>query len=117
MNINWKNIKRIHFVGIKGVAMAALAVWVKEAGYNVTGSDMAEAFPTDEVLAQGGITALEFSPKNITNIRPDLVIYTGAHGGRDNPEVVEATALGIPVLPHGQALGMVMADKKQISVA
>lgn len=110
-------MKRIHFVGIKGVAMAALAVWYKEAGYTVSGSDVQDEFPTDEVLAQGGITAWEFSPKNITNIRPDLVIYTGAHGGRDNDEVVEASALGIPVLPHGKALGLVMKGKKQISVA
>ena len=110
-------MKRIHFVGIKGVAMAALAVWYKEAGYIVTGSDITEEFPTDDVLAQGGITALEFSPKNITNIRPDLVIYTGAHGGKENDEVVEAIALGIRALPHGKALGLIMSDKKQISVA
>ena len=110
-------MKRIHLVGIKGVAMTALAVWYKEAGYMVTGSDVTEEFPTDEVLAQGGITALEFSSKNITNIRPDLVIYTGAHGGKENDEVVEAEALGIPALPHGKALGLIMSDKKQISVA
>ncbi len=117
MNINWKKIKRIHFVGIKGVAMAALAVWATEAGYHVSGSDISEEFPSDEVLAQGGITALEFSPKNITHIRPDLVIYTGAHGGRDSEEVVEAEAQGIPVLPHGKALGLIMEDNKQVSVA
>lgn len=110
-------MKRIHFVGIKGVAMAALAVWYKEAGCAVTGSDVAEEFPTDQVLAKARIPVLSFDSKNITSTRPDFVIYTGAHGGRDNPEVAEAVALGIDVLPHGQALGSVMADKKQISVA
>ena len=112
-----KKLKRIHFVGIKGVAMAALAVWYKEAGYTVTGSDTAEKFPTDDVLAKAGIRAVSFDVKNIAHTRPDLVIYTGAHGGRENPEVIAASAMGINVLPHGQALGHVMEGKKQISVA
>lgn len=110
-------MKRIHFVGIKGVAMTSLAVWYKESGATVTGSDVADVFPTDEILARAKISVLDFSSKNITNIRPDLVIYTGAHGGRENDEVVEAEAQGIPALPHGKALGMVMQGKKQISVA
>ncbi|MCX6792289.1 MAG: UDP-N-acetylmuramate--L-alanine ligase, partial [Candidatus Gottesmanbacteria bacterium] len=117
MNIDFKKIKRVHFVGIKGVAMAALAVWAKEAGYRVTGSDTSEEFPTDEVFGLAKISVLGFDSKNITNIHPDLVIYTGAHGGRDNDEVVEATALGMPTLPHGKALGLVMDGKKQVSVA
>ncbi|KKW09757.1 MAG: UDP-N-acetylmuramate-L-alanine ligase [Microgenomates group bacterium GW2011_GWC1_49_7] len=112
-------MKRIHFVGIKGVAMAALAVWAKEAGYLVTGSDVEEEFPTTEVLAKAKISIFpDFDPRNIGGrIKPDLVIYTGAHGGRENEEVVEAEALGIPTSPHGKALGQFMKDKKQISVA
>lgn len=112
-------MKRIHFVGIKGVAMAALAIWYREAGYMVTGSDVTEEFPTDEILAKAGIAILpDFDPRNLRGrVKPSLVIYTGAHGGRDNPEVVEAQALGIPTLPHGKALGDVMQGKKQITVA
>lgn len=112
-------MKRIHFVGIKGVAMCALAVWYKEAGYLVTGSDVTEEFPTDEILAKAKIQVFpDFDARNLGGtIKPDLVIYTGAHNGKDNDEVVEAEALGIPTLPHGKALGRVMAEKKQISVA
>lgn len=112
-------MKRIHFVGIKGVAMTALAVWYKEAGYVVTGSDVTEEFPTDEILAKAKIRVLpDFTARNLSGkIKPDLVIYTGAHGGRDNEEVVQAEALGIPTLPQGKALGQVMADKKQVSIA
>jgi UDP-N-acetylmuramate--alanine ligase len=117
MNIQWDTIRRIHFVGIKGVAMAALAVWAKEAGYRVSGSDTSEEFPTDEVLMKAKISVVGFDAKNITNIHPDVVIYTGAHGGCDNDEVVAATALSIPVLPHGKALGLIMEGNKQVSVA
>src|SRR5258706_11581892 len=118
MNIDWKKIKHVHFVGVKGIAMAALAVWAKEAGYTVTGSDVEDVFPSDEILVKAKIDVLPFSARNITGgKKPDLIIYTGAHGGKENDEVVEGEALGIPVAAHGQALGMVMANKRQISVA
>ena len=110
-------MKRIHFVGIKGVAMTALALWYKEAGNKVSGSDVAEEFPTDEILAQAKISVLPFDEKNISRVGPDLVIYTGAHSGRENSEVAAAAVRGIPVVPHGKALGEVMNGKKQISVA
>ena len=109
--------KSVHFVGIKGVAMTALAVWYKEAGYAVIGSDTTEQFPTDEVLKKAKISVLPFDRTNIKNNKPDFVIYTGAHGGRENPEVVEAVKLGIKILPHGQALGEIMKNYIQISVA
>ncbi len=118
MKIQWKTIRHIHFVGIKGIAMAALAVWAKEAGYRVTGSDVDDIFPSDEILAKANIDVSPFSARNVTvDPLPDLIIYTGAHGGRENDEVVQGEALGVPVLAHGEALGMIMADKRQISVA
>ena len=93
MNIHWEKIKRIHFVGIKGVAQSALAIWAKEKGYLVTGSDTTERFPTDEVLERAHISVLpDFDPRNLGGrVKPGLVIYTGAHGGKDNSEVVEAS--------------------------
>lgn len=109
---------KIYFVGIKGVAMASLAVWAKEAGYRVTGSDTDEEFPSDEVLRKAHISwHTSFDSARIKKLKPNLVIYTGAHNGRENSEVVEAQALGIPIVPHGQALGEFMKGKRQISVA
>jgi len=111
-------VKRIYFVGIKGVAMAALAIWAKEAGKVVSGSDVGEEFPTDEELKEAGIAVHEgFDETNLAAFGPDLVIYTGAHGGRDNPQVQEAVKLSIPSIPHGKALGLAMEGKRQISVA
>ena len=98
--------------------MAALAVWAKEAGKIVTGTDVAEHFPSDEVLGSVAIPVdVGFDPKHIDQYKPDLVIYTGAHDGRDNVEVKRAETLEIPVLPHGKALGMAMEGKRQITVA
>lgn len=110
--------KRVHFVGIKGVAMAALALYCKKRGMRVTGSDTEEIFPTDEELAGAKIPVLSgFSKDHITKYKPDVVIYTGAHNGRDNTEVIEANRFGIASFPHGKALGMVMEPYRQIAVA
>lgn len=119
MNHTFEQLKRVYFVGIKGIAMAALAVWAKERGLQVSGSDVDETFPSDPVLKKAGIKAyIGFSETHITGSdKPDLVIYTGAHGGRDNPEVKAAQKLGITVIPHGRALGIAMKEKRQISIA
>jgi len=108
-----------HLVGIKGVAMAALAVYLAEAGYKVTGSDVPENFPTQDELEKKGISvdtgfdALRIQGKN----KPDVLFYTGAHGGRDNVEVVCAKNAGISVYPHGQALGNIMENSRAIVVS
>ena len=44
--------KSAYLIGIKGVAMTALAVYLKQAGYSVTGSDVADEFHTDKILEQ-----------------------------------------------------------------
>jgi UDP-N-acetylmuramate--alanine ligase len=118
INLDPALYKTLYFMGIKGVAMTALAIWAKERGFTVVGSDVRDAFPTDEELKAGGITVLhDFDPNHINKQKPDMVIYTGAHGGRDNIEVQEALKVGIPVVPHGKALGMAMSHKRQVSIA
>lgn len=110
--------KHVHFVGIKGVAMTALALWYAQSGWQVSGSDSEESFPTDELLSTAGIIPLAgFSESHITDKLPDLVIYTGAHGGKNNIEVVTARTRGVTALPHGAALGEITAGKKLVAVA
>lgn len=103
-----KKAEYIHFIGIKGVGMTALAVLAKEAGIRITGSDIVEKFLTDEVLGKAGITfKTGFSPENIEG-NPDLVVVTGAHGGLDNPEAKEAQKRGLKVVSQGEAVGIFM---------
>jgi len=102
-----KKIKYIHFVGIKGVGMAPLAIIAKEAGFKVTGSDIADEFITDISLKNAGIAPyVGFSKDHIENA--DLVITTGAHGGFENIEVKEAKAQNIKVVTQGEAVGEFM---------
>ncbi len=117
-----RNVHSIHFVGIKGVGMAPLAVIAKEAGFVVTGSDIAAGFITDSMLHRVGITpVVGFDQAHVKET--DLVITTGAHGGFDNPEVVAAKEQHTPVLTQGQAVGEFMKGElfgrtqKGISIA
>lgn len=97
-------IKKIHFVGIKGVGVAPLAIIAKEAGLTVSGSDVQQSFITDEELLKAGIVpAVGFDPSRVEGV--DLVITTSAHEGKDNPEVKKAIEQKIEVLTQGEALG------------
>ena len=108
--------KHAYLVGIKGVAMTALSVLLKEKGYKVSGSDVEEVFPTDHILASNGIKVLQgFKQENI-NRKFDVVIVTGAHGGMTNIEAQTAHKMGIPTYMQGEFLGKVMSDKIGISV-
>jgi UDP-N-acetylmuramate: L-alanyl-gamma-D-glutamyl-meso-diaminopimelate ligase len=113
---NFFDIPDMHLVGIKGVAMASLASCLDDRGVRVTGSDVAEDFVTKEILAQRGFKiSIGFDATHIPK-NCGLVIYTGAHQGKNNPEVKEAIHRGIPVMSHAEALGTLMHGKKGISV-
>jgi len=102
-----KKIKSIHFVGIKGVGVAPLAIIAKEAGFSISGSDIEDEFITSDSLRKAGIKSLVgFSKEHVQNA--DLVIATGAHGGLENIEVLQAKKRGIPVWTQGQAVGEFM---------
>ncbi|HCM82888.1 MAG: UDP-N-acetylmuramate-L-alanine ligase [Candidatus Gottesmanbacteria bacterium GW2011_GWB1_44_11c] len=119
MDIHASKLRFIHFVGIKGVAMTALAIYCKEKRMTVTGSDVEEDFPTKESLEKNGIVPYKgFSADHLNLVnKPDLVVFTGAHGGCDNIEAVTAKRLGIEIMPHGRALGFFMDGSVQVSVA
>ena len=109
--------KSVYLIGIKGVAMTALAVYFTQKGYKVSGSDVSDKFLTDKVLSDFHIPIKKgFQAENIDQ-KYDLVVVTGAHGGMTNPEAVAAKTSGIPVFMHGQILGGLMSEKEGISVA
>jgi UDP-N-acetylmuramate--alanine ligase len=113
-----KEIKKVHFIGIKGQGMTALALFCRDKGLRVTGSDIAEEFPTDSILKKAGISwKAPFSASNVPK-DCDLVIATIAHNAMtDNPETVAARAMGKKVVSYGQALGMFAQDYRVIAVA
>lgn len=111
------NKKHAYLVGIKGVAMTSLAVYLKEKGYKVTGSDVGETFFTDKILRSNNIKILEgFKAENLQK-KLSLVVATGAHGGATNTEVRQAQKLALPFFMHGKYLGQLLDAKRGIAVA
>lgn len=115
--MNFLKAKTIHFTGIKGVGMTALAGVALDLKKTVSGSDTAEIFPTDAWLKSVKVKIkIGFEPKNLPK-NCDLVVYTGAHQGMNNPEVGAAKKQGISVLNYAQALAQVAETKALVATA
>jgi len=112
--IDLEKIKTIHFIGIKGVGMSALAVILKGQGFIITGSDVAEEFITDKNLQAAGIPVQEFGAANV-DFKPDLVVLSPSWGA-DNPEVKRTRELGLKTVPWPKLLGVVMSQQRGIVV-
>ena len=98
----------IHFIGIGGSSMSGLALLALHAGYRVSGSDRAAGAVTSMLEAKGATVVIGQKTENITT-SIDLVVYTVAIGA-DNPELLEALRLEIPVIERGRYLGVLCQD-------
>jgi UDP-N-acetylmuramate--alanine ligase len=105
---------KIHFIGIGGIGLSALARWCKKKGYDVSGSDL-KSTPLTEKLKKEGIKV--FFPQKEENITDDidLVVYT-AVAKEDNPERISAKKKKIKTLSRREFLPFVLNDKKVLSV-
>ncbi len=108
-------IDKIHFVGIGGVGMSALAQYFADHGARVTGSDRS-ASPVTEMLGKNGITVL--MPQRAENVPEDAewVVYSDAVPA-DNPERARAAARGISQCSYFQMLGKISEGKRTIAIA
>ncbi|HYE12695.1 MAG TPA: UDP-N-acetylmuramate--L-alanine ligase [Patescibacteria group bacterium] len=101
------NIKNIHFVGIGGISMSGLAEIMLTAGYNVTGSDLNSSKIIDRLSNKGAKITIPHDSKNVEG--SELVVYTAAVK-KDNPELVRAGELAIPVMDRAEFLGIIMKN-------
>jgi UDP-N-acetylmuramate--alanine ligase len=116
--MDFKNIKKIYFVGIKGAGMIALVEIFKQMGKEVLGSDTKEKFFTDEILGKLGVHYHEgFDEKNIANEGEiDLVIYSTAYYLESNIELKLAKKNSILMLSYPEAIGELTKNKFSIAV-
>ena len=114
MNINWKNQNQtIHFIGIGGISMSALAEILLRRGYRITGSDR-NASPLTLHLESLGATIHQGHQKEWVHGADQVVFTSAIHP--DNPERQEAARLGIPEHKRASLLGALMEDH-EISIA
>ncbi len=107
-------MSHIHFIGIGGSGLSAIARLLLESGYVVSGSDRALTPFADEVRKAGATVYVGHHPRNIAGA--DSIVMSSAVSA-DNPEVVAAKHANIPVYKRADFLGQLMADKKGIAIA
>ncbi|QCT01971.1 UDP-N-acetylmuramate--L-alanine ligase [Paenibacillus algicola] len=106
--------EHVHFIGIGGYGMSAIARVMLEMGYKVTGSDVASQELTEKLAAKGAQIYIGHTAEQIQGA--DLVVYSTALS-RDNVERVAAEEQNIPVLHRAQMLARLLNERKGIAVA
>lgn len=106
----------VHFIAIGGSAMHNLALELHKKGYQITGSDDEIFEPSRSRLQQAGILPGQWGwfPEKITS-HLDAVIL-GMHARPDNPELLKAQALGLPIYSYPEYLYEQTKDKKRVIV-
>lgn len=107
-------MQKIHFIGIGGIGISALARFLKEKGFKISGSDLKESKITKELENEGVCVSIPHNKENI--IGKDLVIYSAAIK-EENPEFKHAKELGIKTLSRKEALPLILQDKRVFAVA
>jgi len=107
-------IRKVHFVGIGGIGMSGIAEVLLNLGFTVSGSDV-KLSPVTERLALLGARIHEgHAAANTWNAQ---VVVTSSAVRPDNPEVLEAGRLEIPVIPRAEMLAELMRMKFSVAVA
>lgn len=99
--------KRIHCLGIGGIGLSAVAEILKDNGHTVTGTDIKVSEVTEHLESIGIKVFREHVAENVDNV--DAVVYSAAVSD-ENPEVVRARELGIPLFSRAEVLGMLMEN-------
>ncbi|TKX31712.1 UDP-N-acetylmuramate--L-alanine ligase [Campylobacter estrildidarum] len=107
-------MQKIHFIGIGGIGISALARFLKEKGYEISGSDLKESKITKELEKEGVSITIPHHKDNVLN--KDLVIYSAAIK-EENPEFKYAKELGMKCLSRKEALPLILQDKRVFAVA
>jgi UDP-N-acetylmuramate--alanine ligase len=102
-----KEYKTIHFIGIGGISMSALAQIMLDRGAKISGSDITKSNITDLLERKGAEIFIGHKENNLKDV--DLVVYTSAIG-EDNPEYMKASANNIPLMERAVFLGKLMDD-------
>lgn len=104
----------IHFVGIGGIGMSGIAELLLTLGYTVSGSDLKLSHITKR-LEEKGATIFQGHAKG--QIHDASVVVTSTAIAQENPEVVQAKELGLPIIPRAEMLAELMRIKYSIAVS
>lgn len=106
--------KKIHFVGIGGTGMSGIAEVLHNMGFMISGSDISRKETTIRLENLGIKIYYEHNEKNVLD--KDLIVYSSAISF-DNPELLKAQELNIPIVPRAEMLSEIMRVKFSIAVS
>ncbi len=110
----FKNIKKVHFVGIGGIGMSGIAEILLNQGFEISGSDRALSEVTSHLSDLGMKIYEGHSPENLKDA--DVLVYSSAVS-LDNPEVKAAVERKIPIIKRSEMLAECMRMKYGIGIA
>ena len=104
---------KVHFIGIGGIGLSALARFLKYRNWEVSGSDIKQT-PITKTLQNEGIKVTIPHNKNAIS-NQDFIIYSAAIT-KDNVELVEARNKNLKILSRKKALSIILKDTKNFCV-
>ena len=107
-------IKHIHFVGVGGSGMSGIAEVLCNLGYTISGSDLSDSATLRRLAGLGIKTFVGHAPGNVAGA--DAVVTSTAVQA-DNPEVLVAREMRIPIVPRALMLAELMRLKQGIAIA
>jgi UDP-N-acetylmuramate--alanine ligase len=111
----YKRVKeQVHFIGIGGIGMSGIAEVLARQGFPVSGSDQSESETVRRLRDLGVRVAMGHRAENLAGAK---VVVVSSAIGRDNPEILEAQRLGLPLVPRAEMLAELMRLRFGIAVA
>jgi UDP-N-acetylmuramate--alanine ligase len=107
-------VRRIHFIGIGGAGMGGIAEVLHNLGYEVSGSDAQQNAMARQLARCGVKVHIGHAAAQVRGA--DVVVYSSAVPA-DNPEMMEARRLRLPVVPRAQMLAELMRFRHGIAIA
>ena len=114
MNVLPLEVGRLHFVGIGGIGMSGIAEILKNLGYEVQGSDVADSANVKRLRALGIDIEIGHAAENLDGV---AVVVISSAIKESNPELIEARARRLPVVRRAEMLGELMRLKWSVAVA
>jgi UDP-N-acetylmuramate--alanine ligase len=114
MTVDLESHRRVHFVGIGGIGMSALARYLLTQGYDVSGCDRKPGEQGETLRQLGARVETGHQPEHVYDA--DLIVTTSAVAA-DNPEVREAAERGIPLVKRSELLAAIVNARRGIAVA
>ena len=109
-----KRINRLHFIGIGGAGMGGIAEVVANLGYSVSGSDLAENTMTRRLQSLGVTVCKGHAAENVMGA--DVIVVSTAIDN-NNPEIIQARELRLPIVRRAEMLAELMRFRHGIAVA